>query len=46
MLEAQVLLSRMMLEHKLSEIAKEDLLSLINCFLPKGNYILLFMFRG
>ena len=36
-IEAQILLSRMILEHKLNNTIKEQLLDLINCFLPTGN---------
>ena len=34
--EAQILISRMMVEHKLNNVAKEHLFSLINCFLSQG----------
>jgi hypothetical protein len=35
-LESHVLISRMILEHKLDNKTKEHLLELLNCFVPKG----------
>ena len=35
-IEAQILFSRMVLEHKLDNTTKEHLFDLINCFLPTG----------
>jgi len=34
--EAQILLSRFVIEHKLNNVAKDHLLQLLNCFMPKG----------
>jgi hypothetical protein len=33
--EAEILINRMILEHKFDETTKKDLLALINCFMPK-----------
>jgi hypothetical protein len=41
-MEAHILLNRMIIEHKLNNVAKEHLLNLINCFLPTGYEIFLF----
>jgi len=40
--EAHILINRMMIEHKFNNTAKEHLISLVNCFLPKGNEQFLF----
>lgn len=34
--EAQLLINRMILEHKMDEVTQSHLLELINCFLPQG----------
>jgi hypothetical protein len=36
-MEGNILLNRMIVEHKLNNVASEHLLDLINCFVPTGN---------
>ena len=38
-IEAEVLINRMILEHKLNNTAKEHLIALINCFMPKDKLL-------
>lgn len=38
-IEAHILFSRMILEHKIDNVTKEHLLDLINCFLPEGLFL-------